>query len=126
MVNYKVVIENGPSFLIGNGETKKVLLDNIPVKVYTKQGWFKSKDVTIDHSTTELILKNEKIKNRIAPVIGGLLVLTILLPKTIWVGSPIANTISISGLSIIIAWIIYAFVIKRNDWILIEKRTNDW
>ena len=63
MMNYKVVIENGQTILIGNGETKKVLLDKIPVKVYAKQGWLKSIDVTIDNSTTELILKNEKMKN---------------------------------------------------------------
>lgn len=99
-------------------------MDNIPVKVYAKQGWLKSKDITIDDSTTELILKHEKTKNLIAPGIGGLLTLTILLPKTIWDSSPIANTISIVGSSIILVWAIYAFIIKRDDWIIIDKKTT--
>ena len=125
MANYKVVVENGSTILIGNGENKKIQLDNIPVKVYAKQGWLRSKYVTIDNSTTELILKYEKTKGWIAPGIGGLTLMILLLPKSIWEDSPMANTISIVGLSIIVAWVIYAFVIRRNNWILIEKRTND-
>ncbi|MEQ8237907.1 MAG: hypothetical protein RIA69_01775 [Cyclobacteriaceae bacterium] len=121
MANYKVVIESEPTFQIGNGETKKVQLNNIPVKVYAKQGWVRSRAITIDNSTTEITLKNEKIKNRIAPGIGGLLLL-FYLPIRIWDNSLTANTVSIFGISIIAAWTIYAFVIKRNEWILIEKK----
>lgn len=122
MINYKIVIENGQTILIRNGETKKVHLNELPVKAYVKQGWIKSKNVTIDHSTTELILKYEKIKSRITPWMGGLLALTILLPKTIWDSSPITNTFRFVGAFIILIWVIYAFIIKRDDWILIEKK----
>jgi len=124
MMNYKIVVENGQIILIQNGETKIVILDKIPVKIYAKQGWLKSKDVTIDDSTTELTLKFEKIKSRITPWSSGLLILSLLTPKTIWGDSPITNTIAIAGLTTMAAWIIYAFVIKRNNWILIEKTTE--
>lgn len=125
MINYKVVVEHGQTILIGNGETKRVSLEQVPVMLHAKQGWLKSKKVTIDSTTTELTLKYEKIKSRIAPWFGGFFVLTILLPKTVWDNSSTANTISIIGLSIIAGWTIYAFVIKRNDWIRIEKTTGD-
>lgn len=124
MINYKIVIENGQTILIRNGETKKVQLNSIPVKIYAKQGWLKSKDVTIDSSTTELTLKYEKIKSRIAPWFGGLLTLTLLLPMNYWGDYPMAKAFSIVGSSILIIWIIYAFIIKRDDWILIDKKTD--
>lgn len=123
-MNYKVVFGNGQTILIGNGATKKVQLDNIPVRAYVKQGWLRSKVVTIDSSTKELVLKNERTKNLTAPWVGGLLALTILLP-TIWDAPLIANMMSFVGLCIILMWIIYAFVIKREDWILVDKMTSD-
>lgn len=124
LLDYKVIFENGQSIVIRNGETKKVTLDKFPIKAYARQGWLKSKDVTIDSSTTELTLKGEKTKNLIGPGIGGLLVLTLLLPKKVFDNSNVAETISIIGLSILLLWIIYAFIIKSNDWILIEKKTS--
>ena len=99
-------------------------MDNLPIKVYAKSGWFRSKEITIDNSTSEVIIKNEKYKNWIAPGIGGLVLLTFLQRK-IWEGSPIANTVSIVGLAIIAAWVIYAFLIKRSNWILIDKKSVD-
>ncbi len=80
MLNYKLVIENGKTILIRNGETKKIFLDNVPTKIYAKQTWFKSKKVTIDNSTSELILKNDRKKGRIALWSMVLLNLMLLLP----------------------------------------------
>lgn len=126
MMNYKFIIDNGQTIRIGNGETKKIQLDNVPVIVHAKQGWLKSKDVTIDHSTTELILKSAKIKSGIDRWSGGFLALSVLIPMAIWDDYPIAKTISIVGSSILFIWAIYAFVIKRDDWILIEKRIDNF
>jgi len=124
MINYKIVIENGQSILIRNGDTKKVQLENIPVKVFAKQGWLKSKDVTIDNSTTELTLKYEKIKSWIARWFGGLLATTLLLPMSFWDDYPITKTISIVGSSILLMWAIYVFTIKRDEWIIIDKKAT--
>lgn len=124
-VNFKVVIENGETISIGNGETKKVQLDNLPAKVYVKQGWFRSKELTVDNSTSELTLKNENFKSWMAVTIGGPLIMTGLLPKHIWDDPSTAETVSMVGFSIIGAWVIYAFFIKRSNWILIDKKIAD-
>jgi Pyruvate/2-oxoacid:ferredoxin oxidoreductase gamma subunit len=121
LVSYKVVVEDGPTILIGNGETKKVYVDKVPTKVYAKLNWLKSKEVTIDATTSELIIKGERIKNWFAPRMVGVFILITLLPRMIWDESSIAKTFSIVGLSILLAWTIYAFLIKNDDWLLIEK-----
>jgi hypothetical protein len=69
---YKVVISDGETVLIKNGETKKVRVDLIPTKVRAKMNWLKSRKVTIDSATSEITLKGEKIKNWVAPRILGL------------------------------------------------------
>jgi|JI9StandDraft_1071089.scaffolds.fasta_scaffold553660_1 hypothetical protein len=122
LVNYRVIIEDGQTILIGNGETKKVFIDKIPTKAYAKLNWLRSREVTIDSKTTEINLKGEKIKSWLAPRIAGFLILITLLPRMIWDGSSIAKTVSIVGLSIILVWTIYAFIIKSNDWVLIETK----
>jgi hypothetical protein len=124
-VNYKVVIENGETIPVGNGESKKVQLDNLPTKVYAKQSWFRSKEITIDNSTSEVILKNEKFKSWMAVTIGAPLLMTGLLPRHIWDDSSTAHTVSMVGFSIVGAWLIYAFLIQRGNWILIDKKTSD-
>ena len=124
LVNYKLIVDDGQTILIGNGETKRVFVDKIPVKVYAKLNWLKSRQVTVDSTTTELILKGEKIKSWLAPRLVGLLILTTLLPRMIWDGSPIAKQISVVGLSLILIWTIYAFIIKSDDWVLIDKKTK--
>ncbi|MEQ9218547.1 MAG: hypothetical protein RLO17_10915 [Cyclobacteriaceae bacterium] len=123
MMNHKVVLENGTQLLLGNGETKRIKLENLPVKAYVKQGWTRSRDIVIDETTTGLIVKNERNKNLIAPGVGMLLTF-ILLPKVIWSDSSVANTISILGLTLVLCWIIHAFIIKRKSWILVEKRST--
>tara|TARA_R110000868_G_scaffold293022_1_gene553537 strand:- start:70 stop:489 length:420 start_codon:yes stop_codon:yes gene_type:complete len=124
MLNYKIAIENGETILIRNGETKNVILDNIPVKVYAKQTWLKSKSVTVDDSTTELILKNDVIKGRTAFWAMVLFILFLLLPMELGDIYPITKTIGVAGCSIIFLWAIYAMVIKRDEWIIIEKKTT--
>jgi hypothetical protein len=42
LIDYKVIIEDGQTLIIGNGETRKILLDKTPTKVYAKMRWFKS------------------------------------------------------------------------------------
>ncbi|MFN5169274.1 MAG: hypothetical protein ACK5DD_06590 [Cyclobacteriaceae bacterium] len=123
-VDYKVVFDDGPTISIGNGETKKIFLENIPVTAYAKLNWLRSKQVTIDATTTELVLKGEKTKSRLASGIGALLLLT-LLPRLIWGHSPLSNTLAIIALSVILAWTIYAFIIKSNDWVLIELKKEN-
>lgn len=123
MLNYKIVFEDGKTMLIRNGETKKVLLDNLPVNIYARQTWLKSKNMTIDHSTTELILKNNMKLGRIAlwsTVFFSLISLT----KGLWDDYPIIKALSISGSSILLLWAIYFFTIKRDEWILIENKTT--
>ncbi len=124
MLNYKIVFENGHTILIRNGETKKVLLDNLPVNIYAKQTWLKSKNVTIDYSTTELVFKNNMIKGMVALWFITLFPLVLVLPMGLWDDYPIIKAISIMGSSIILLWAIYAFTIKRDEWILIEKKTT--
>jgi hypothetical protein len=99
-----------------------VFIDKIPTKAYAKLNWLRSREVTIDSKTTEINLKGEKIKSWLAPRIAGFLILITLLPRMIWDGSSIAKTVSIVGLSIILVWTIYAFIIKSNDWVLIETK----
>lgn len=125
MSDYRVIIEGAPTLLIGNGETRKVLVDGLPAKVYANVNWLRSREVTIDSKTTHIRLKAEKVKGWLAPRIAGLLILITLLPRLIWEGSPIAKTVSIVGLSLILVWTIYAFIIKSNDWIVIETSTVD-
>ena len=125
MLNYKIVFENGQTILIRNGETKHVPLENIPVKVHAKQGWIKSKDVTIDNSTTELILMNAKIMSRISFWLIVLFPATLILPMGLWEDYPVIKTISIVGCSIMLLWAIYAFTINRDQWITIDKKTTN-
>jgi len=125
LVSYKVVVEDGPTILIGNGETKKVYVDKVPTKVYAKLNWLKSKQVTIDATTSELIIKGERIKSWFAPRMAGVFILITLLPRMIWDESSIAKTFSIVALSFLLAWTIYAFIIKNDDWLLIETRTRN-
>jgi len=56
MMNHKVVFENGMQHLLGNGDTIRVKLDQVPIKAYVKQGWLRSRDFMIDDSTTQLII----------------------------------------------------------------------
>jgi hypothetical protein len=125
LIDYKVIIEDGQTLIIGNGETRKILLDKTPTKVYAKMRWFKSREVTIDSKTTEINLKGERLKSWLAPRIGGLFILITLLPRMIWEEAPIAKTFTIVGLSLILIWTIYAFIIKSDDWILIETKSED-
>jgi len=123
LVNYKVIIDNRETILIGNGETKKVLLDKIPVNVYAKLNWIKSKEVTVDVNTVEIIVKGEKLKNWFAPRIVSIFILVTIIPRMIWHNSQLANTIIVVGLSILIILTTYIFVLKRSDWVIIDKKT---
>ncbi len=123
MLKYKLIVENGQTIIIRNGETKKELIENLPVRIYAKQTWLKSKSVMIDDSTSELILKNNMKKGRIALWSIALFNL-LLLPMGFWDDYPITKTISIVGLSIILMWAIYEFTINRDSWIVIEKKMN--
>ena len=123
LVNYKVIIDNRETILIGNGETKKVLLDKIPVNIYAKLNWLKSKEVTVDSNTAEIIVKGEKLKNWFAPRIGSGFILVTIIPRMIWHNSQLATTVIVVGLSILIILTIYIFVLRRNDWVIIDKKT---
>jgi len=123
LVNYKVIIDNRETILIGNGETKKVLLDIVPVNVYAKLNWLKSKEVTVDSNTLELILKREKMKNWFPPRLRGLFILVILIPRMIWHNSQLATTFIVIGLSIFFFLTSYAFIIKRTVLVIIDKKT---
>lgn len=125
LVSYQFIVEDGPTILIRNGEIKKVYLDKVPTKVYAKLNWLKSKEVTIDATTSELIIKGEKIKSWFAPKMVGVFILITLLPRMIWEGSAIPKTLSVIGLSVLLAWTIYAFMIKSDDWVLIETRARN-
>jgi len=123
VVNYKVIIDNRETILIGNGETKKVLLDIVPVNVYAKLNWLKSKEVTVDSNTLELILKREKMKNWFPPRLRGLFILVMLIPRMIWHNSKLATTLIVIGLSIFFFLTAYYFIIKRTVLVIIDKKT---
>jgi len=123
LVNYKVIIDNRETILIGNGETKKVLLDIVPVNVYAKLNWLKSKEVTVDSNTLELILKREKMKNWFPPRLRGLFILVMLIPRMIWHNSKLATTLIVIGLSIFFFLTAYYFIIKRTVLVIIDKKT---
>ncbi|MBN8653805.1 MAG: hypothetical protein J0L67_20415 [Cytophagales bacterium] len=121
-VSYKVVFEDGQIVSLENGETKKVIIHKVPGTVYAQLNWHRSKTIVIDETTTELILKADKIKNWFGPRVFGFVILITLLPRLIWDEAPFVKPLSIIGLSILLLCTIYAFIIKSNDWILIEKR----
>jgi len=121
-VSYKVVFEDGQIVSLENGETKKVIIHKVPDTVYAQLNWHRSKTIVIDETTTELILKAVKIKNWFAPRVFGFVILITLLPRLIWDEAPFVKPLSIIGLSTLLLWTIYAFIIKSNDWILIDKR----
>ena len=123
LVNYKVIIDNRETILIGNGETKKVLLDIVPVNVYAKLNWLKSKEVTVDSNTLELIVKREKMKNWFPPRLRGLFILVMLIPRMIWHNSKLATTFIVIGLSICFFLTAYAFIIKRTVLVIIDNKT---
>ena len=123
LVNYKVIIDNRETILIGNGETKKVLLDIVPVNVYAKLNWLKSKEVTVDSNTLELIVKREKMKNWFPPRLRGLFILVMLIPRMIWHNSKLATTLIVIGLSIFFFLTAYYFIIKRTVLVIIDKKT---
>lgn len=125
LVDYKVVIGDTLTISIGNGETKKVFIDKTPIKAYAKLTWIKSKAVTINANTTELHLTAEKVKNWFAVKMGAFFILISSIPRLILDESPIAKNISIVGLSILLLWTIYAFIIKSDDWIIIKTRESD-
>ena len=124
LVSYKVIIDNRETILIGNGETKNVLLDKIPVEVYVKLNWLKSKVVTVDSNTVELIVKGVKVKNWFDPRIIGAFILVTLIPRLILGDSHLVKVLNMVGLSILFIWAIYAFALRRNDWIIIDKRQS--
>jgi len=53
-----------------------------------------------------------------------LFILFLLLPMELGDIYPITKTIGKVGCSIIFLWAIYAMVIKRDEWIVIEKKTT--
>lgn len=121
---HKLVFEDGQTITIKNGEVKKILINKIPAKVFAKLSWLKSNEVIIDFKTDELLIKTEKIKNSFALRLAPLIILTITIPKLIWDESPLADNVSTIGLSLILILAIYAFVFKRNNWILIETKNK--
>lgn len=121
-VSYQVVFDDGQKFSLENGETKRALVRTTPTSVYAKLNWHRSKKITIDGSTSELILKAEKFKSWFAPRILAFIILITLVPRFIWEDEPFVKPVTIIGLSIMLGWTIYAFIIKSNDWILIEKK----
>ena len=125
MWNFKVFIDDNLAFELRNGETKTIHVDKIPANLWVKLGWFKSHKVIIDEVTNEVTIKNEKSKNLIAPLIGALLMISIRIPENIWGDSIITMTISILSISLILAWTFYAFILKKKDWIIIDKITRE-
>jgi hypothetical protein len=121
-VSYQVVFADGQEFSLENGEMKKVLVSMAPQYIYAKLNWHRSRKITIDESTSELILKAEKFKNWLAPRIVAFIILITLVPRLIWENEPFVKPLTIIGLSIMLGWTIYAFILKSNDWILIEKK----
>lgn len=121
-IDFKVIVENGPAIPIGNGEVKRIMLPDLPAKMYVRQGWLKSKVVTLDGQTSEIVIRSEKFKSRLAPAMGGLLILVMLLPKYILSDSQSATTITAIGLCFMLIWVVYAFIIKRNEWISVDKK----
>ena len=125
MMNHKVVFENGTQLLLENGETIRVELDQLPLKAYVKQGWLRSRDFIIDDSTTKLIVKNDVIKNLIAPGLPILAFLSTFLPTTIMGSQEIVQGIRMVCISLVLLWAIYVFIIKRKDWVLIEDKSAE-
>jgi DNA-directed RNA polymerase subunit H (RpoH/RPB5) len=121
-VSYKVIFEDGQVISLDNGETRKAIIHKVPCTVYAKLNWLRSKTIVIDETTTELILKAEKIKNWFTPRVFGFVILITFLPRLIWDKAPFVKPLTIIGLSILLIWTVYALIMKSNDWILIEKR----
>lgn len=121
-VSYQVIFGDGQELSIENGETKKALVSMTPISVYAKMNWHRSRRIIIDESNSELILKADKIKSWVAPRILAIITLITLVPRLIWEGEPFVNPVTIIGLSIMLGWTIYAFIIKSSDWILIENK----
>ena len=121
-ISYQVVFDDGQKLFLENGETKTALVNITPQMVYARLNWYRSRKITIDESTSELILKAEKIKSWFAPRIFAFIILITLVPRLIWEDEPFVKPVTIIGLSIMLGWTIYAFIIKSNDWILIEKK----
>ncbi len=121
MMDFKVIIENGPTIPIGNGEIKKVILQSIPARMYVSQGWLKSKTITIDNHATEIVIRSDKLKSRLAPGIGGLSILIMFLSKYMFADPQVSKSMTIIGLCLILLWVVYAFIIKHDEWILVEK-----
>lgn len=119
-LDFTVVLEGGRTVQIGNGESKKVQFENTPVQVHAEFGWLKSRKVLVDSATTELVITSEKVKPWIAPLAGVLLGFS--LSRLIWPGSSFTTGLSMSITGVILLWIVYAFVIKRSDWVRIERR----
>lgn len=122
MMRFQVVIDNKPFVTIDNGETKRVEIETLPVKLFVKQGWMRSREIEIDDTTSEIGIRSAKVKSRIAPIMGGLLLLILFLPDHIIADSQTIRTVTIAGLVALLAWTIYALIIKSNDWILIDKK----
>ena len=71
-----------------------------------------------------LIVKNEVTKSLIAPGIGVLAFLFTFLPETILSNTLVTEGIKLGCLFLVILWALYAFIIKRKEWILVEKKSN--
>ncbi len=123
-VNFKVVFENDSTFLIRNGETKKVKLGSTPVKVYARQGWLKSRKVIVDNSTSELIFQSNRSRNDLITFMSLIIILATV-AELIWDKLPVLYYVFIIVLltSIMFKQILLLFK-KKSDFVLIEKKNN--
>jgi len=122
--NYKVVISGGQSVDLAIGESKELLVSTTPVKAYVKLDSMKSKDIIIDSSTTELVLKGSKSKRRLTSIIIVFSLLLLFLPVIFGYLSKEVQIGYSSVLSLLFCYLLFAFVIKRDGWVVVEHKCD--
>ncbi len=123
--NYKVVISGGQKVDLGIGESKELLIAPTAVKAYVKLDSLKSKDIIIDPSTKELVLKGNRSKRRLISTIVVFSILLLLLPVIFGYLSKHVQIGYSAVLSLMFCYSLFAFVLKRKGWVVVEHKREE-
>jgi hypothetical protein len=119
--NYQIVADTGESISIETDKQKTMSFENLPVSIYAKMNWVRSKKVVVDKATHKLHIRGDEFKFRSSRILAPLAVLISAFPRIMFGASRLSNTIMITGFGAILLYAFYLLIIKRNSWIVLEN-----
>ena len=120
-VDYKIMLPDGKSVSLRNGKSTTIEVDTLPAKLYAQLNFLKSNELLIDSDTTLIKVKGEIFKARASRFLAPVCIILSIIPRLISDERYLSSIISSIGLAFVLTSVVYAFVLKRREWVFIEK-----